>query len=246
MKLPFQLLAVLLFFVGSPIGLMQLTTNAIERSETYPLMSVAPNAGFAAVEAMSRSIEKAVTPNRIAYRAVTELVGKSTKLKRIRQFVDSGPIGRNASYTAPAARIDGLIVAAERAIVASTREMQPTIFALPSQLSDLYQRIRLTSLRTRAIEYIASRPIPTHSPMPIVAREIPGLLRAAQRAVVTSWNALQPAVVALPVRSYPQTPDGLELAGPSIRIARIAQNFRSHARLMQSIGNLLQITMDNR
>lgn len=240
MKLPFQTLAVLLFFVGSPIGLMKLTSNAIETPKTYPLMSVAPGPGFAACEAIGQTVERAIAPNRLAYRAITELVGKSTSLNRFRQFVDATCVGENTAYmdSLSSAPIDGLIIATERAIAASFREMQPTLVALPTQLRRLNQHRGLANLQTRAINYVASRPAPTHSPLPGVTRQIPGLIRATERAVLSSWREIQPAVVAMPSR--------FRNAPGTTRVARVVENYRSHARVLRGIGNLLQTSMDNR
>ena len=248
MKLPFQTLAVLLFFVGSPIGLMRLTSSAIENPKTYPLMSVAPSAGFATIDAVEKSIANAIAPNRVAYKAITELVGESTSLNRFRQFVGDHTVTRNAEYgvAAPRKRIPGLIVATERAIVSSWNELQPSYVALPNQLEKLQQRIQLSQLTNRATEYIASRPIPTRTPVPPAAfngRKIPGLIVAAERALISSWNEIQPAVVAI---STSQSRDFEGAATPAIRVARLVETCRSQARLFRGIGRLLETHVDNR
>ena len=246
MKLPFQTLAVLLFFVGSPIGLMQLTTNAIESPKTYPLMSVAPSVGFAAAQALRHSIDRAVSPNRLTYRAITELVGKSTSLNRFSEFVDSGSDDRYATYAARVKPVDGLIVAAERALMTSVRELQPTFVALPSQLKALHQRMKFANFRSRAIEFVASNPIPARSPVPNVKREIPGLIRAAQRAMVRSWNEIQPAIAAFPGPRQTSSTSIRGNAWPTIPSAEVAESYRSQTQLLRRIGSLLQLTMDNR
>ena len=88
MKLPFQTLAVLLFFVSAPFGLMQLTTQSIDTPQTYPLMSTTAGPGFAFCRAVGGSLNTAIATQKAAFRTISESVRHSNAVGRLTHWHD--------------------------------------------------------------------------------------------------------------------------------------------------------------